>query len=332
VRFPGVRDAGSLLAMQKPQQPDLENVVRLRREFIEDGYTDYQLNRLVAAGVLHRVRHGAYVDRVLWDRLSDADRHRVLCRAVLRTAHPLTALTHVSSAVERGAPVWNIPLHEVHTTRTDGKGARREAGVVHHVGVLDEDEVEVVNGVRVSPAPRCAVEIIATTTPEAALIVINGMLHAADLTRSELLASVKAMKHWPHTLAAHLVVALADDRLESPAETRTYYLCRQQGLPRPEPQVEIRDERGDTFARVDFAWPAYGVFLEFDGKIKYERFRRDGETLDAYLMREKEREVRICQLTGWVCLRIGWADLEKPVATAARIRKVLESRVGPVGA
>ena len=27
MRFPGVRDAGSLLAMQKPQQPDLENVV-----------------------------------------------------------------------------------------------------------------------------------------------------------------------------------------------------------------------------------------------------------------------------------------------------------------
>lgn len=318
--------------MHKPPQPDLDNVVRLRREFIDAGYTDYQLNCLVAAGVLHRVRHGAYVDQSLWDRLSDSDRHRVLCRAVLRTAHPLTALTHVSAAVERGASVWNIPLDEVHTTRTDGKGARREAGVVHHVGLLDETDVEMVNGVRVSPAPRCAVEIIATATPEAALVVINAMLHAADLTRDQLLASVKAMKHWPHTLAAHLVVALADDRMESPAETRTYYLCRQQGLPRPEPQVTIYDESGAVFARVDFAWPDRGVFLEFDGKIKYERFRREGESLEAYLMREKKREERICQLTGWVCIRIGWADLENPVATASRIRRVLESRAGPVGA
>ena len=111
--------------MQKPPEPDLDNVVRLRREFIADGYTDYQLNRLVAGGVLHRVRQGAYVDQGLWDTLSAEDRHRVLCRAVLRTAHPLTALSHVSSAVERGIPVWNISLGEVHTTRTDGKGARR---------------------------------------------------------------------------------------------------------------------------------------------------------------------------------------------------------------
>lgn len=323
---------GSLPVMHKPQPPDLDNVVRLRREFVDDGYTDYQLNRLVAAGVLHRVRHGAYVDKALWDGLSDSDRHRVLCRAVLRTAHPLTVLTHVSAAVERRAPVWNISLDEVHTTRTDGKGARREAGIVHHAGVLDEADVEIVNGVRVSPAPRCAVEIIATAVPEAALVVVNGMLHSAELTKEQLVESVKSMKHWPHTLTAHLVVALADSRMESAAETRTYFMCRQQGLPRPEPQVEIFDESGELFARVDFAWPERGVFLEFDGKIKYELFRREGESLDAYLMREKKREERICQLTGWVCIRIGWTDLEDPVSTATRIRRVLEGRAGPKGA
>jgi hypothetical protein len=203
---------------------------------------------------------------------------------------------------------------------------------VHHVGILSEDEVEVVNGVRVSPVARCAVEVIASATPEAALVVINGMLHAAELTKTQLLESVKAMKHWPHTLAAHLVMALADDRMESVAETRTCYMCRKQGLPRPEPQVDVLDEWSDVFARVDFAWPERGVFLEFDGKIKYERFRRDGESLDDYLMREKKREERICQLTGWVCIRIGWADLENPAATANRIRRVLEGRAGPVGA
>jgi hypothetical protein len=318
--------------MQKPPEPDLDDVVRLRRELIADGYTDYQLNRLVAGGVLHRVRQGAYVDRGLWDTLSAEDRHRVLCRAVLRTAHPLTALSHVSAAVERRVAVWNISLDEVHTTRTDGKGARREAGIVHHAGDLDEDDVEVVNGLRLTPAPRCAVEVISTAPPEAALVVVNGMLHAGDLTRAELLDAVKAMKHWPHTLSAHLVVAMADERMESPAETRTYFMCRQQRLPRPEPQYKVYDENGELVARLDFAWPEYGVFLEFDGKMKYERYRREGETLDQFLMREKKRGELVCQLTGWVCLRIGWADLENPVITAQRIRKVLESRRRPVGA
>jgi len=238
----------------------------------------------------------------------------------------LTALTHVSAAVERGVPVWGISLDEVHTTRTDGKGARREAGVVHHVGVLADDDVEIVNGVRVSPASRSAVEVIATATPEAALVVVNGMLHGHHMTRAELVESARAMKHWPHTLAAHLVLAMADDRMESPAETRTYFMCRTQHLPRPEPQYVVRDERGAEFARVDFAWPEHGVFLEFDGRVKYEHFRRDGESLEQYLMREKRREERICQLTGWVCIRIGWTDLENPVGTGARIRRVLESR------
>jgi hypothetical protein len=109
-------------------------------------------------------------------------------------------------------------------------------------------------------------------------------------------------------------------------------MCRQQRLPRPEPQYKVYDENGKLVARLDFAWPEYGVFLEFDGKMKYERYRREGETLDQFLMREKKRGELVCQLTGWVCLRIGWADLENPVITAQRIRKVLESRRRPVGA
>ena len=77
---------------------------------------------------------------------------------------------------------------------------------------------------------------------------------------------------------------------------------------------------------MDFLWRLHGVFLEFDGKIKYEKFRRPGETLDEYLMREKRREELICQATGWVCIRITWANLEQPVATARRIRAILSSR------
>ena len=318
--------------MQRPPQPDLTDVVRLRREYIADGYTDYQLARLVAAGVLHRVRHGAYVERALWDGLTPPDRHRLTARAVLRTAHPLTALTHVSAVVERRIPVWGITLDEVHTTRTDGVGARREAGVVHHVGQLVEDDVEVVDGVRVSPAPRSAVEVIATAGTEAALVVVNGMLHAGAMTREELVESVKAMKHWPYTLSAHLVLAMADDRMESVAETRTYFMCWQQKIPLPEPQHVVLDRDGSVIARVDFAWPELGVFLEFDGRIKYERYRREGESLEDYVIREKKRAERVCMVTGWVCIRIGWADLEKPIATALRIKRVLASRRGPIGA
>lgn len=312
--------------MQRPPRPDPTHAVRLRRDLLAEGCTDQQIRALVRSGTLYRIRHGAYVERRLWDALSSEGRHRLVCRAVLRTNHPISVLSHVSAVVERGVPVWGIPLDEVHTTRTDGMAGRREAGIVHHVGELREEDVEVVDGVRLTSAARSAVEVIATTTAEPALVVVNGLLHAGLMTMDDLRHAADQLKHWPRTLSSHLLLAMADGRVESVAETRAIWLCHDQRLPRPEPQVVIRDERGFEFARVDLAWPAYGVFLEVDGRVKYDEFRRPGETLEEFLMREKRREERICQLTGWVCIRITWADLENPVPTARRIRRILESR------
>lgn len=319
--------------MTKTNVPaDLSDVVVLRRELLAEGYTDNQIQRLVRSGELHRVRHGSYVSGSLWSTLSASDRHRVLVRAVLKRAHPSAVATHISAAVERGAPVWGITLDEAHITRTDGKTGRREAGVVHHRGQLDADDVEIVNGIPVSRAPRAAVEVTTMTSVEPALVTVNGMLHAKMLTHGEFAAEVEARKHWPDTLATTLVLRLCDPRIQSVGESRTAFMCWDQHLPRPEPQVAVYDELGRLFAYADFAWCEQGVFLEFDGRIKYELFRREGETLEEFLMREKQREERICQLTGWVCIRITWTDLEHPERTAGRIRRILDGRRRPVGA
>ena len=311
---------------------DWENAVVLRRELLADGFTDQQIRALVKSGVLTRIRHGSYVDTELWRRLDAAGRHRVLVRAVLKRAHPATVATHVSSAVEHGAPVWGIPLDAVHVTRTDGKPGRREAGVVHHTGVLSSEDVEIVNGVPVSRPVRCAVEVTSMTTVEPALVTVNGLLFSGRLSEPDFAAAVEQHKHWPSTLASRIVVQLCDARIQSVGESRTAHLCWAQHLPRPEPQLEILDEAGLLIGYVDFAWPDLGVFLEFDGRLKYLVHRREGETLDEYLLREKRREELICQVTGWVCIRITWADLENPVRTAARIRRIIAGRQQPAGA
>jgi hypothetical protein len=311
---------------------DLYDAVVLRRELLAEGFTDNQIQARVRSGELARVRHGSYFPGDLWAALTPVERHRVLIRAVLKRAHPATVVTHVSAAVERGAPVWGIPLDAVHVTRTDGKTGRREAGIAHHRGQLSEDDVEIVNGVPLSRAARCAVEVTTMTTVEPALVTVNGMLHAGLLTTEEFAAEVEARKHWPETLSTTIVLRLCDARIQSVAESRTLYLCWDQHLPRPEPQVPVRDESGRIFAYTDFGWQREGVFLEFDGRIKYQLFRREDETLEQFLMREKKREEIICQLTGWVCIRITWADLDNPRRTAQRIRRILASRRRPLGA
>ena len=44
--------------------------------------------------------------------------------------------------------------------------------------------------------------------------------------------------------------------------------------------------------RVDFLWARHGVFGEMDGKLKYLTLRREGETLDEFLLRFPDYRVR----------------------------------------
>jgi very-short-patch-repair endonuclease len=322
----GAARPGSGLGMTRAPLRDLSDVVFLRREAIADGYTDRAIRALVKADVWHRVRHGAYVSGALWAELDAADRHRVRARAVLRTAHPATVLSHVSATIEHGAPVWGVDLEVVHVTRTDGKPRRREAGVVHHTGVLPDDDLVQVNDVRATIPLRAAAEMTTVVSVESALVSVDALLRLAGADRDEVVARHAAVNRWPRSLASQVVFRLADPRHESPGESRTAYFCWRMRLPRPEPQVKVRDEDGIVVARLDFAWVELGVYLEFDGKEKYRRFRREDETLDEFLMREKKREELIGRLTGWTCIRIGWAELHQPELLARRIRAILDSR------
>lgn len=305
---------------------DLTGVVVLRRDLLAAGYTDRQIRTRVKTGELRRIRHGSYCAAQIWDSLDDADRHRVLSRAVLARSHPSTVLTHVSSAIEQGAPVWGHDLSKVHTTRTDGRAGRKECDRVQHAAAMPAYHVRQVNGVPVSLATRCAVEMTTISTVESALVTVDGLLSAGLTTMSGITQFAHRTRWWPNSLRTIVVLRLADPRHESAGESRTAYLFYSQQLPRPEPQVVVLDEDGREFARVDFAWVALGVFLEFDGRVKYSKFRREGESLEDYLTREKTREERICQLTGWVCVRVTWTDLAHPEKLAVRLRRILEAR------
>lgn len=310
-----------------PQQRDLDGLVRLRRDLIADGLTDNQIDRLVRAKVLKRIRYGAFVDMAVWEQLTPGDRHRLLARAVLARAHGATALTHVSSIIERGLPLWGFSLDVVHTTRTGPERAgRRQRDWVPHRAVLGEDDREELNGIVVSTPARAAFETTTISDVERSLVAVNRLLHAGAMTLDELAVQVETHRWWPGSLTSDLVIRLADPRLESVGEDRFSYLAYKQGIPKADPQFEVYDEQGTLVARLDFAWPELNVFLEFDGKVKYERHRREGETLEEFLMREKTREELVCLLTGWVCIRIGWVDLAQPERLASRIRGVMAAR------
>lgn len=301
--------------------------VRLRRELIAAGWNDRDIARAVRGGLIHRLRYGAYVDAALWSMLdSDRDRHRARSRAVLKTAHPSSVLTHQSALAEHIDPLWRLCLDDVSVTRTDGVAGRHEAGIIHHSGSLHLPDITVRNGVPVSAPARTAIEILSTNDTELGFCLLNALLHAKRTTLDEVRAIAARTDHWPNTLGVRIAIGLASPKLTSIAESRTFYLLYRESVPLPMPQVDVYDALGKLLGCVDFLWPKHGVFLEFDGRIKYLIYRRPGETLADFLLREKKREERICQETGWICIRIGWSDLENPLETARRIRAVLARR------
>jgi hypothetical protein len=299
--------------------------VVLRRHLLEAGYTDRAIAQMVKGGELIRLRHGAFTDGSTWARLDTDGRHALVARAVVAQARTDVVISHVSGLPFYGAPTWGLDLDTVHVTRRDGKAGRCEAGVDQHCGAVEEGDVTERDGLPIMHPTRLALETTMIAGQEAAFCIVSHLLHAGHTSMDALTRRHESMELWPGSLGAAVVMRLADHRFESIGECRTYYLCFRHQLPMPEIQYEIRDESGRVVARVDFAWPELGVFLEFDGKVKYEALLRDGQRASDVVVAEKRREDLIRRLTGWRCIRITWDDLAHPERTAAMIRRVLFS-------
>ena len=307
----------------RPDDDPRNGPVYLRKTLIAHGHSDRSIRRLVADGVLVRVRRGALTGKPEHDALDSSGKHGLRARAVLQQSRTRLVLSHVSGLPEYDAPTWGIDLSEVHVTRPDGKAGRREAGVRQHRGTILEGDVVQLNGIEVMSPARLALEVTAVATAEAGLVVVNHFLHCGLTTEDELLERYAVMEFWPNTLRTGLVLHRADGRVETVGESRMLHLILDAGLPPPIPQYPVLDESGREVARVDFAWPDLGVYLEFDGKVKYEKLLQPGQRASDVVIAERDRERRICRLTGWRCIRFTWADLERPARTARLIRTEL---------
>lgn len=297
--------------------------VVLRRDAVAAGVDDNALRRYVRAGTLVRIRQGAYALKPVWDAATAEERHLMLVDAVMRQYDAHVVLSHASAALLQGAPGWGLDLSNVHLTHLDG-GGRIGGRVIHHHGSCRVGDVTRINDHWITSPARTVHDIAMTSGAEAALVNASDFLHRGLTTIAELLMLEPARSMWPHTLGMNVVHHLADPRFESVGESRCRYLFWSQGLPAPVPQYEVFHPNGRLAGRVDFAWPELGVLLEFDGRVKYTRYRREGESLEETVLREKRREEIICEITGWRMIRLTWADLADPATTAARIRRLLQ--------
>ncbi|QSR26729.1 hypothetical protein CFH99_13940 [Nocardioides aromaticivorans] len=257
--------------------------------------------------------------------MSDEQRYAVRCRAAYQQSCTDVVLSHSSALPFHDAPLWGLDLADVHLTRVDRFSGRREAGICRHRGELAEGDVVDVHGVLVTSPVRAILEVSTLASTESAIAVANHFLNRGDFTPVELRERYEqSMANWPGSVATDLLIRLADPRVESVGESRTMYFLYRHHFPKPVPQYEVR-HAGRLVARLDFALPELGIWIEFDGRVKYERHLRPGESPADAVVREKAREQHVAELTGWRCFRIAWSDLADPARLERRLRGFMAS-------
>jgi hypothetical protein len=158
------------------------------------------------------------------------------------------------------------------------------------------------NGMPVTTVARTLVDLARQLPRREVLVMTDKALHEGATTRREIDRVVADCAGWPGIRQAARNLALADERIESVAESFARSIMLDLGLPTPQPQVRIWNARGKCVARVDFYFPQWRLVVAVDGKEKYL-------TNPNAAWEEKLQQDALHEL-GYEVVRLRWADLE----------------------
>ena len=295
------------------------------------GYSKQKIGLLVATGNWVALRRGVYCTAVRraaanW---SPRARHVLPIQAALLAIHRPAVVSGWSAALLSGLPLpvglAGQPPADITLTTSVGH-SRQLPGVRLLVAPLPADHLVGHDDPPTTTPARTAVDLArysADSEQGDVLAVLDAVLNNGLATKAQLQTIAQLFDGRPGEAKARRLIDLADGRAESPLESHSRAFFLAAGLPMPETQVEIRDDRGRFVARVDFLWREQRTVGEADGRLKYSSLE--------VLYREKQREDRIREL-GFEVVRWDTTDLRhSSAATATRVRAAFArgARLGP---
>ena len=224
------------------------------------------------------------------------------------------ALTGVSAAAAHGLCLHGHDLETVNIVRLDGGSSRRKVSARHQV-VRDEveDHLELKDGLLITNLARTVWEVAGRSSLEAGVATADSALRLRPDLQDALTEIGPVFAHRPGSRLARHVLSLADGRAESPGESYSRVLFYKFRVPMPELQYHVINAYDELVGVADFCWEIERHLGEFDGKIKYGRLVRAGETPSDAVFREKKREDsmrgELFGMSRWV-----WAELSFPAA------------------
>lgn len=290
--------------------------------WLSAGLTTAQFRTLVRAGDLVRLRRGVYSTAKFAGQAAQGAilRHVVQVAAVTGSQRVKGAVaSHQSAAILHGFDLLREPGDgAVWLTRPPGRYRNGGVqGVRFHSAAIPAEHVTRVLGVRVTTPARTVLDLARSLPYMEGVVVADSALHAGATTKAELSAMLESCKGWPGTAGARYVLEFGDPRSESVLESAARVYFAQFGLPTPEQQANIVDDKMRFIGRVDFIWKSHKTIAEADGMGKYENPEKAREQI--------RRDIRL-RAAGYKVVHFTWAELfGDPGSVLARIRKAFET-------
>jgi hypothetical protein len=267
----------------------------------------------VQAGLLTRRQ----LDGPTWRRLF----RDVYVHAAVPITHHLRAAAAsvlLPDAVVTGcsaAVLWGVDLvgadDDVEVTLPPTAHAHRVRGLRVRRTALAPDLRSRRNGIPVTTAEATAVRLAGFLPTDDAVCAVDQLI-ATGVVDLEPIRRLAVRTRGPDSGRARTVCDLADGLAESPQETRLRLVIGRSCLPAPVAQYRVMDD-GRLVARVDFAWPAQKIALEYDGLWHAEagQFAKDRQRLNRL------------RAAGWQVVFVTAVDLHRPAELIARIAEAL---------
>jgi len=276
------------------------------------------LRASVGRGEFTRVIRGAYVDAQQWMDLDRHERYRLFVH-VAAELHPSSLLfTHASAAA-----VWRMPWVDSWPTRVHvATGSLAASGgtstklLLRHAIEREAGSVEI-DGLKVSSLAHTATDLAAELKFPQAVAVVDAALRRAvypvhglpkaSFDRADLMALAHEIPLNHGRSKALRVVEFADGSADRPGESLSRVTMFRARITSPLLQVELMGLSGRSYT-VDFWWPEFNAFGEFDGRYKYSdpEFLA-GRTPEQAVYDEKLREDDL-RAVGRGCARWSWAE------------------------
>jgi hypothetical protein len=249
-------------------------------QLTELGRSSRQLRDAVADGAVRMVHRGVYARGDL------PDTTELRARAAMLVAPSHVVVTDHSASWIHGVDAFDptaldLPP-DLEVVSVGGNDRTRRSGVLGGKRTLNEEDVCVIEGIRLTTTVRTACDLACLRGRYAALAVLDAFMRIHGVTRQDYERVAMRFTGRRGVRQLRELIALATELAESMGESWTRMAIHDAGLPAPQPQVWVL-LAGFGRVRLDLAYRFLKIVVEYDG----EEFHSSDEDKEADRKRRK---------------------------------------------